>query len=44
MTAETDLPVGARALLVFAGIDLGRFDTELEFARIEATHEEEGTA
>jgi len=41
MTDTTELPVGARALLVFAGIDLDRFDTELEFARIKATCKEE---
>jgi hypothetical protein len=40
----TDLPLAARALLVGAGIDLDRYDTEIEFARIEATYEEERAA
>ena len=40
----TDLPLAARVLLVGAGIDLDVFDTEMEFARIEATYEEEEAA
>jgi hypothetical protein len=40
-TTETDLPIGARALLVGAGIDLAVFDTEIKFARIEAAYEAE---
>lgn len=43
-TEFTDLPIGARALLVGAGIRLDRFDTEIKFARIEATHETEEEA
>jgi hypothetical protein len=44
-TTETDLPIGARALLVGAGIDLAVFDSEIQFARIEAAYEtEEGAA
>ena len=43
MSTETDLPLAARALLGRV-IDLDRFDTELEFARIETTYEEEEAA
>jgi hypothetical protein len=40
MSTETDLPQSARALLVGAGIRLDVFDTEIQFARIEATYDE----
>lgn len=40
MTDTTDLPPTARALLSRV-IDLDRFDTEIEFARIERTYETE---
>lgn len=40
----TDLPLAARVLLVGVGIDLDRYDTEIKFARIEATYEKERAA
>jgi hypothetical protein len=39
--SDTDLPLAARVLLAGAGIDLDVFDTEIKFARIEATYDEE---
>jgi hypothetical protein len=38
------LPEAARALLASAGLDLDRFDTETEFAEIEATYDREEAA
>lgn len=43
-TTETDLPESARALLVGAGIRLDVFDTEIQFARIEAAYQTEEDA
>lgn len=45
-TTETAvLPGGALVLLARAGLDLNVLDTEIKFARIEATYdEEEGAA
>ena len=40
----TDLPLAARALLVGAGIDLARYDTELQFAEIENAYDKEEAA
>lgn len=41
-TETTELPSTALLLLARAGLDLDVLDTEIKFARIEATHEEEG--
>ena len=43
-TETTDLPLAARALLVGAGIRLDVLDTEIKFARIEATYDEKEEA
>jgi len=40
----TELPNTALLLLARAGLDLQRFDTEIKFAEIEATHDTEGEA
>lgn len=44
MSETNQLPVSARALLAGAGIDLDRFDTEVQFAEIETRYEEEEAA
>lgn len=45
MSTETELPDRALVLLARAGLDLNVLDTEMRFARIEATYEtEEGAA
>lgn len=44
MSAANQLPVSALALLGRVGIDLERFDTEVQFAEIETHYEEEEAA
>jgi hypothetical protein len=44
MSETTDLPQSARVLLERAGLDLDVFDTEIKFARIEATYDEKEEA
>lgn len=45
MSTETNqLPLAARALLVGAGIDLARYDAEVQFAEIETHYDKEEAA
>jgi hypothetical protein len=44
MSETTDLPLAARVLLAGAGIRLDVFDTEIQFARIEAAYDEKEEA
>lgn len=43
-TETTELPSAALLLMARAGLDLDVLETEIKFACIEATYEEEGAA